>query len=120
MASARRRMELRHPELAGQHGRGKLVVLASEVGERWSEECRQFLCQLVKAKTCSLAQTSMAPSTGLSACMQLCKRVSTVLLGATQGRMAPHLPQKTWSGKPVLQFFQCEVLCLRPRGMDWS
>ena len=45
------RKELRYPELAGQHGRAKLVVLASEVGGRWSEECRQFLCQLASAKT---------------------------------------------------------------------
>ena len=28
----------------------RLVVLASEVGGRWSEACRQFLCQLAKAK----------------------------------------------------------------------
>ena len=51
LAQARRRKELRYPELAGQHGRTKLVVLASEVGGRWSEVCRQFLCQLASAKT---------------------------------------------------------------------
>ena len=51
LAQARRRKELRYPELAGQHGRAKLVVLASEVGGRWSEECRQFLCQLASAET---------------------------------------------------------------------
>ena len=51
LAQARRPQELRYPELAGQHGRAKLVVLASEVGGRWSEECRQFLCQLASAKT---------------------------------------------------------------------
>ena len=37
LAQARRRKELRYPELAGQHGPAKLVVLASEVGGRWSE-----------------------------------------------------------------------------------
>ena len=51
LAQARRRKELRHPELAGQHGRALLVVLGSEVGGRWSEECRHFLCQLASAKT---------------------------------------------------------------------
>ena len=50
LEAARRRKEARYPELAGQHGRARLVVLASEVGGRWSEECRQFLCQLAKAK----------------------------------------------------------------------
>ena len=50
LATARRRKEARFPELAGQHGRARLVVLASEVGGRWSEECRQFLCLLAKAK----------------------------------------------------------------------
>ena len=51
LAQARRRKELRYCELAGQHGRAKLVFLASEVGGRWSEEYRQFLCQLASAKT---------------------------------------------------------------------
>ena len=51
LAQARRRKELRYRELAGQHGRAKLVVLAREVGGRWSEEYRQFLCQLASAKT---------------------------------------------------------------------
>ena len=49
LAAARRRKAARYPELAGQHGRARLVVLASEVGGRWSEECRQFLCLLAKA-----------------------------------------------------------------------
>ena len=47
---ARRRKERRHPELAGDLGRAGLVVLASEVGGRWSEESRHFLRQLSKAK----------------------------------------------------------------------
>ena len=51
LAAARRRRELRYPELAGDHGRARLVVLASEVGGRWSEESRNFLRQLAKGKT---------------------------------------------------------------------
>ena len=50
MAAARRRKELRCPELLGDQGRARLVVLASEVGGRWSEESREFLRQLAKAK----------------------------------------------------------------------
>ena len=38
------------PELTSQRGRTRLVVLAKEVGSRWSEECREFLNLLAKAK----------------------------------------------------------------------
>ena len=53
LAAAPRRKEACFPELAGQHGRARLVVFASEVGGRWSEECRQFLCQSAEARVCS-------------------------------------------------------------------
>ena len=42
MAAARRRKELRYPELLGDQGRARQVVVASEVGGRWSEESREF------------------------------------------------------------------------------
>ena len=48
---ARRRKERAYPELSGEHGRARLVVLASEVGGRWSAETQSFLRQLAKAKT---------------------------------------------------------------------
>ena len=44
------RKERVHPELTGEMGRTRLVVLAGEVGGRWSEESREFLNQLAKAK----------------------------------------------------------------------
>ena len=47
---ARRRKEATCPELGGHNGRTRLVVLGSEVSGRWSEECRNFLSQLAKAK----------------------------------------------------------------------
>ena len=47
---ARRRKEATYPELGGQNGRTRLVVLGSEVSGRWSEECRNFVSQLAKAK----------------------------------------------------------------------
>ena len=50
LETARRRKETTYPELSGQFGRTKLVVLVAEVAGRWSEECRSFLSQLAKAK----------------------------------------------------------------------
>ena len=38
LQAARRRKERRYPELARRFGRAKLVVLAVEVGGRWSKE----------------------------------------------------------------------------------
>ena len=40
---ARTRKERRYPELAGDHGRARLVVLAGEIGGRFSSETAQFL-----------------------------------------------------------------------------
>ena len=50
LARARRRKEITYPELSGANGRARLVVLACEVGGRWSEESMSFLSQLAKAK----------------------------------------------------------------------
>ena len=50
LSTARRKKERVHPELlAGHHRRARLVVLAGEVGGRWSEESRSFISQLAKA-----------------------------------------------------------------------
>ena len=46
LAAARRRKERTHPELTGQFGRTRLVVLAGEVGGKWSDEKQAFLRQL--------------------------------------------------------------------------
>ena len=43
---ARRTKERTCPELTGEHGRARLVVLACETGGRWSEESHSFLRQL--------------------------------------------------------------------------
>ena len=50
LSAARRRKERVYPELTGAMGRTRLVVLAGEVGGWWSEESREFLNQLAKAK----------------------------------------------------------------------
>ena len=51
LTAARRRKERRYPELVGPHSRARLVVLAMEVGGRWSSETRSFLAQLAKARS---------------------------------------------------------------------
>ena len=47
---ARRRKEATCPELSGEGGRARLVVLAAEVGGRWSAETAQFLTSPAKAR----------------------------------------------------------------------
>ena len=49
LARARQRKEATYPELAGRFGRSRSVVLACEVGGRWSEECQDFLRQLARS-----------------------------------------------------------------------
>ena len=56
LAQARRRKERTYPELAGEGGRARLVVLAAEVGGRWSDETADFLCQLAWAKVRELPE----------------------------------------------------------------
>ena len=50
LEAARRRKERVYPELSGDGGRARLVVLAAEVGGRWSNETAGFLCALAKAR----------------------------------------------------------------------
>ena len=45
-----------NPELAGDGGRARLVVLAAEVGGRWSAETAQFLSELASAKVRDLPE----------------------------------------------------------------
>ena len=47
---ARRRKERTYPELVGERGRARLVVLGVEVGGRWSGETAEFLAALSKVK----------------------------------------------------------------------
>ena len=50
LAAARRKKERTYLELTGEGGRARLVVLAAEVGGRWSVETAQFLVALSNAK----------------------------------------------------------------------
>ena len=47
---AARIKEATYPELSGEGGRARLVVLAAEVGGRWSQEASIFLRDLAKAR----------------------------------------------------------------------
>ena len=53
---ARRRKERRYPESVGDRGRAQLVVLAGEVGGRFSAETAQFLTGLASAKVRELPE----------------------------------------------------------------
>ena len=43
LMDARRQKERTYPELAGHNRRARLVVLAVEVGGRWSQELKYFV-----------------------------------------------------------------------------
>ena len=45
-----RTKERTYPELTGEHGRARLVVLRCETGGRWSEEFHSFLRQFARAR----------------------------------------------------------------------
>ena len=51
LLEARRRKARTYPELTGQGGRDRLVVLAGETGGRWSNETASFLSSLAHAKS---------------------------------------------------------------------
>ena len=50
LTDARRKKEATCPKLVGRRGRARLVVLAVEVGGRWSPETQSFLSKLASAK----------------------------------------------------------------------
>ena len=56
LVAARRRKTRTHPELSGERGRAKLVVLAGEIGGRFSEEAHSFLRTLARAKVRSIPE----------------------------------------------------------------
>ena len=51
LTEARRRKARTYPELTGQGGRARLVVLAGETGGRWSNETASFWSSLAHAKS---------------------------------------------------------------------
>ena len=94
LATARRLKERTHPELTGQFGRARLVVLACEVGGRWLGETQAFLRQLAKfkARTEALPQQSRARAAWL-----LWRRTMLACSGA--GALAQSLMEVRPSGR---------------------
>ena len=56
LAAARRTKERTCPEFTGEGGRARLVVLAAEVGDRWSAEIVQFFVALSNTKAESIPE----------------------------------------------------------------
>ena len=50
LLQARKRNENTYPELRNPRARARLVVVALEVGSRWSAEAKSFVGQLAKAR----------------------------------------------------------------------
>ena len=57
---ARARKEVTYPELVDEGSRAKLVVLAAEVGGRWSAEAAQFIRALAASKASSAPEFMQA------------------------------------------------------------
>ena len=59
LREARKRKERTYPELCEGNGRARFVVIAGEVGGRWSEETKTFLWSLACAKASSVPATDV-------------------------------------------------------------
>ena len=77
-----------YPELSGEGGRARLVVLAAEVGGWWSEETAKFLAALANAKahcfqfhSAEQGQSCLPSQVGCSACMFGGQSVHSFLIG---------------------------------------
>ena len=97
LEQARRRKELRYPELTGEEGRARFVVLACETGGRWSEEAQDFLRQLARARACSEPSEIRAAAHSLVAQHKRSRRRCWSAEG-DQVPMASCHPLLTWSG----------------------
>ena len=88
----RQRKEHTYPELSGEGGRATLVVLAAEVGGRWSTEARDFLVALVaaKAREASFLLESSVKAVWLFrwSCMLACTAAHSFALSLVDG-LAP-------------------------------
>ena len=70
LEDARRRKEATYPELSGEGGRARLVVLAAEVGGRWSAETAQFLTALAKARAQEVPQVLQGRANSMGEMME--------------------------------------------------
>ena len=84
LSAARRRKERVYPVLTGEMGRTRLVVLAGEVGGHWSEESREFLNQLAKAKARREPRPGVAAQMGISLGLQRGQSLCPFPVGAQE------------------------------------
>ena len=87
--AARRRKERVYPELTGQLGRTRLVVLACEVAGRWSEESQpagQSKGQKRASAFACESSSGVAAEVGHSSGVQCCESFWSLAVGA-QGRI---------------------------------
>ena len=78
---ARTRKETTYPELVGEGSRAKLVVLAAEVGGRWSAETAQFLGQ--RQRLCKRPWRTLGGTVGEGCWLAPRRKLSQVLCSST-------------------------------------
>ena len=114
LVAARRRKETTYPELVGPRGRAKLVVLAIEVGGRWSQETATFLRLLAAAKAGTSAPFSGNALSRRGSCAgQACWRVQSLELLRVPS--SSNVATEVLMGRP-LRSLTC---CLRAALQDW-
>ena len=77
LAEARKHKERTYPELCRGNGRARLVVIAGEVGGRWSPGNQGFLVVFGKCEGCLCSQETLRERTACSRA----KSVASSLLG---------------------------------------
>ena len=111
LREARVRKERTYPELSGSNGRARLVVIAGEVGGRWSQETKAFLWSLASDKASSAPKVlrgvrGRRGTGGGAACLR-----------AQQRRLSRRL---CWSRgvhqAQVADFLLCRRSCVTPGG----
>ena len=86
---AKARKEVTYPELVGEGSRAKLVVLAAEVGGRWSAEVAQFIRALTTSKAVS-ALKFMQASVAHAWCHRLRRLSACFAAKAFAGSLLEH------------------------------
>ena len=91
--TSQRRKEATCPELVGDDGRARLVVLAAETGGRWSTETPQFLRGLAKGKaeTAPLLMQNRVKAASLRrwSCILACSATRAFALSLLERRPNP-------------------------------
>ena len=87
LREARRHKERSYPELQGRNGRVRMVVIAGEVGGRWSEETKAFLWSLACEK--SRSEARVLRGSVRAAWYRRCRAAKAVALSLLERRGVP-------------------------------